>query len=333
MIYDKPFLNYEEQLEKLKNTYNLKSYNHENDIMLLKTISYYDLVNGYKDCFMENNKFVGDITLADIFFFNNTDKRFQNILFLYSVYIENIFKTKMAHLIGQTRGVEFSQYLDINKYHSSNPKRNKKLEETIKNMIFAHNSSQDSPTKYYRENHNHIPPWILFKNTKFTTIIDLFSFLKKDEKLAIISEYSYFSTPKLSDDKKIELFKNMITVVRKFRNKIAHNYKIIGVNLEKTKLNLRDISYISPYKFLSSYDIRNRRGENDLYAMIISLFFLLEPLLLKLLFATELKGFSVTEKSDVYFKMYNFPNNFKENIENIYSTLTEELKDNPSTNK
>lgn len=326
MTYDKPFLNYEGQLEKLKNTYNLKSYNYETDIMFLKTISYYDLVNGYKDCFMKNNKFIENVILTDIFLFNNTDKRFQNVLFLYSVYVENIFKTKMAHLIGQTRGVEYSQYLDINKYHSPSPSRNKKLEETIKNMTFAHNHSQDNPTKYYRHNHNHIPPWILFKNIKFTTIIDLFTFLKKDEKLAIISEYSYFSTNKLSDDKKIELFKNMITIVRKFRNKIAHNYKVIGVKLEKTSLNLRDISYISPYKFLSSNDIKIRRGENDLYAMVISLFFLLELPFLKLFFISELNGFSNFKDSDIYFKMCNFPNNFRKNIENINSILMKELK-------
>lgn len=326
MTYDKPFLNYEGQLEKLKNTYNLKSYNYETDIMFLKTISYYDLVNGYKDCFMKNNKFIENVTLTDIFLFNNADKRFQNVLFLYSVYVENIFKTKMAHLIGQTRGVEYSQYLDINKYHSPSPSRNKKLEETIKNMTFAHNHSQDNPTKYYRHNHNHIPPWILFKNIKFTTIIDLFTFLKKDEKLAIISEYGYFSTNKLSDDKKIELFKNMITIVRKFRNKIAHNYKVIGVKLEKTSLNLRDISYISPYKFLSSNDIKIRRGENDLYAMVISLFFLLELPFLKLFFISELNGFSNFKDSDIYFKMCNFPNNFRKNIENINSILMKELK-------
>lgn len=326
MAYDKPFLNYEGQLEKLKNTYNLKSYNYETDIMFLKTISYYDLVNGYKDCFMENNKFIENVTLTDIFLFNNTDKRFQNVLFLYSVYVENIFKTKMAHLIGQTRGVEYSQYLNINKYHSPNPNRNKKLEETIKNMTFAHNHSQDNPTKYYRHNHNHIPPWILFKNIKFTTIIDLFSFLKKDEKLSIISEYDCFSTNKLSDDKKIELFKNMITIVRKFRNKIAHNYKVIGVKLEKTSLNLRDISYISPYKFLSGNDIKIRRGESDLYAMIVSLFFLLELPFLKLFFISELNSFSNFKDSDIYFKVCNFPNNFRKNIENINSILMKELK-------
>lgn len=325
MIYDKPFLSYEEQLEKLKNVYNLKSCNHKGDIMLLKTISYYDLVNGYKDCFMENNKFIDGITLANIFLFNNIDKRFQNLLFLYSVYVENIFKTKMAHFIGKTRGVEFSQYLDKSKYHCSNPSRNRKLENTINDIILIHNKSKDDPTKYYRNHHNHIPPWILFKNVKFTTIIDLFSFLKKEEKLSIISEYSYFSTTKITDEEKIEMFKNMITIVRKFRNKIAHNYKIIGITLEKTSLNLRNISYISPYKFLSSNDIRKRRGEKDLYSMIISLFFLLEPVFLKLFFISELKNFNL-EDSDIYFKKCNFPNSFKENMEKIDLSLKEEIK-------
>ncbi len=325
MIYDKPFLSYKEQLERLKNVYNLKNINPNTDLMLLNTISYYDLVNGYKECFMEENKFNDDVTLIDVFVFSVIDKKFQNILFLYSVYVENIFKTKMAHLIGKTRGVEASKYLDISTYHCPNPSRIRKLEITLKDIFFTHTNSNDNPTKYYRDNHNHIPPWILFKNVKFTTIIDLFSFLKKEEKLSIISEYSYFATDKISDDKKIELFKNMITVVRKFRNKIAHNYKILGTTLEKTSLNLRDISYISPYKLLSNNDIKKKRGEKDLYSMVISLFFLLEPSFLKLLFTADLGYFNI-EDYEKYFKICNFPNNFRENMKEIYSLLREEMK-------
>ena len=60
MIYDKPFLSYEDQLERLKNIYKLKSINKETDLILLNTISYYDLVNGYKECFMKENKFNED---------------------------------------------------------------------------------------------------------------------------------------------------------------------------------------------------------------------------------------------------------------------------------
>lgn len=325
MPYDKPYLTYEEQLEKLKNVYNLKvTGNIDFNLMFLSTVSYYDLINGYKDCFMQDDKFINETTLSDLFVFNVIDKKFQNILFLQSIYVENIFKTKMAYLIAKTRGVEISQYLDKAKYHSPTPTRNKKLEDTINDMISIHDTCKDDPTKYYKSKHNHIPPWILFKNVKFNTVIDLFSFFKKDEKLAIISEYSYFTTDKISDNKKFELFKNMITIIRKFRNKIAHNYKIIEISLDKTKLQLRDISHISPHKLLSNKDIIKRRGEKDLYAMVISLFFLVEPIFLKLFFVQELKTFKI-DGSVKYFEKCNFPNNFIDKMEKISTDLETEL--------
>lgn len=85
----------------------------------------------------------------------------------------------------------------------------------------------------------------------------------------MISEYDFFITNKISDDEKIEMFKNMLNIVRKFRNKIAHNYKIIGVHLDKTMLHLRNIRTILPYKLISLGDIKNKRGENDLYSNIV----------------------------------------------------------------
>lgn len=85
--YDKPFLTYEEQLKKLKEDYNLSVTDGNIELELLSTLSYYDLINGYKDCFMENNKFIEDRTLIDIFIFNIIDKKFQNILLHYSIYL------------------------------------------------------------------------------------------------------------------------------------------------------------------------------------------------------------------------------------------------------
>lgn len=322
MEVDKPFLNYEDQLKRLETVYNLKiSNNSKVDTSFLKTISYYDLVNGYKDCFMFEEKFIENTTLVDLFIFNIIDKKFQNNLFFYSIYVENIFKNKMAYLIGNSRGVEEKDYLDIKKYHASNPKRYKKLLDTIDEIKAIYQECKDDPTKFYREKHNHIPPWILFKNVKFTTIIDLFSFLTKDEKLSIISEYNYFSTDKISDDEKIEMFKNMITIIRKFRNKIAHNYKVIGTKLEKTRLHLRNVNYISPYKLLSNTDIKHRRGENDLYSMVISILFLLEPMILKSLFVEEAGKENQLEINYNYFEKCNFPKNFIENMKEIKKSI------------
>jgi abortive infection bacteriophage resistance protein len=198
------------------------------------------------------------------------------------------------------------------------------MNDTLNDIKKVYHFSKDNPTKYYRENHNHIPPWILFKNVSFNTIIDLFSFLNKNEKLELISEYDFFITNKISDDEKIEMFKNMLNIVRKFRNKIAHNYKIIGVHLDKTMLHLRNIRTILPYKLISLGDIKNKRGENDLYSMVLSLLFLLEPYFLKLFFIYELNNFKYPGYIN-YFNKCNFPANFIENLQITSEKLREDL--------
>ena len=245
--YDKPFLTYEEQLKKLKEDYNLSVTDGNIELELLSTLSYYDLINGYKDCFMENNKFIEDRTLIDIFIFNIIDKKFQNILLHYSIYVENIFKTKLAYYIAKNKGIHYSEYLDENKYHSPTPDRKTKLSTVIGNFTKVHFDSKDTPTVFYRKKHNHIPPWILFKNVTFNNAIDLYSFLKRDEKLEIISEYFLINNKNITDDERLELFKNMIIITRKFRNKIAHNYKVIGVNLEKASLNTSILKQIDTF--------------------------------------------------------------------------------------
>lgn len=103
-------------------------------------------------------------------------------------------------------------------------KREAKKFETlniIKNVALKNVCGND-PTEYYRRNHNHIPAWILY-------------YLRED-----IINY----------DDVIELFKTTITIVRKFRNKIAHNLKIITYRTEN-KIILKILkNHISSNKIL-----------------------------------------------------------------------------------
>ena len=63
MSWDKPFLNYNQQLEKLFNKHNIIcSNNSKVDKTLLESLSYYDLINGYQDCFI-NNSNITDLSL------------------------------------------------------------------------------------------------------------------------------------------------------------------------------------------------------------------------------------------------------------------------------
>jgi len=325
MEYDRPFLSYAQQLQRLKTEYDLEIIDDGHfEKSFLNTISYYDLINGYKECFMENGKFRKGLLLSDIFVFHTIDKRFQNILFLYSVYVENIFKTKMAYLIGETRGVHFSEYLMENKYFAT-PKRMLKLRKTLQDILLIHTTSKENPTKFYRENHNHIPPWILFKNVNFSTMIDLFSFLSRKEKLKIISEYSFFHSNNLSEDDKIEMFRNMITTVRKFRNKIAHNYKVIGVILDKTSIHLQHFIRVCPYKLITYPEIKKRIGRGDFYSMILSILPLLENKILQLHFIDDLINFKI-DGCKVYFSECGFPIDFLIRIGIIKKQILTELQ-------
>ncbi|ETS92631.1 hypothetical protein HMPREF1497_2461, partial [Fusobacterium sp. CM21] len=61
MNYDKPFKTYDEQISHLKNVHSLQINDESFAKQALKSFSYYDLINGYKDIFMVNDIFKSDI--------------------------------------------------------------------------------------------------------------------------------------------------------------------------------------------------------------------------------------------------------------------------------
>ena len=63
MEYDKPFKTYREQIDILKNRYGLIIEDEDFAEAALKSLTYYDLVNGYKDCFMEKERFIEGMTI------------------------------------------------------------------------------------------------------------------------------------------------------------------------------------------------------------------------------------------------------------------------------
>ena len=48
MPYDKPFKTYDEQHQKLVSDYKITSIDKDFEIEILKTFSYYNIINGYK---------------------------------------------------------------------------------------------------------------------------------------------------------------------------------------------------------------------------------------------------------------------------------------------
>lgn len=330
--YSKPFKTYEEQLKILKNRYKLNISDDKFALKLLKTVSYYDLINGSKECFFKENEeiFEEGVDINHLFSFKILDRNIQNILFKYSVYVENTFKTNLAYTLAKNYGIEIEKYLDENNFKIfSNldrmDKRNKTL-EIIKEAQFLENN----PTFHYKKNHNHIPPWILFKNVNFTDSIDLFTFFKRKDKLEIVKEYFEQDIQNNEADEMIELLKTTISIVRKFRNKIAHNAKVITYKTEN-RITLRNLIPNIPSNFIYRTDYRNNIGINDLFAMISSLILLLNNDVLALHLSQELRVVFDTTNTlnalliEKYKKVTNLPNDIEKRLDKLIMEFNKRL--------
>lgn len=266
---DKPYKTYNELIDILINEHGLIINDRNRAIEQLKVFPYYDLINGYKDHFMIQDKYINGITLDHIVLYSLFDRSFQNILFKYSVYIENRFKNVVANVIAKHFGVTITDYLNEQKYEkTSNSARRSKRIILFKSInIVANNKNIPQPTQHYLETKNHVPPWILFHNVSFSSVIDLYTFLPTNLKEEIANEMIGISV-NITD--KVELLYHSVTIVRIFRNIIAHNLKFVTGTSGRYKIETKRIRKRLIGTLLIVNDINQYRGINDRFSMVIA---------------------------------------------------------------
>lgn len=287
LIFDKPFKTYDEQLDILEQKYGLVIGDRKQAITALQSLTYYDLVNGYKECLMQNEKFEKGISLEFLHLFCQIDKHIQSIIFKYTTIVENSYKSKLAYVIANNFGVCEYDYLDAKNYFKSNNKISFYKIQNACFKIFDGSKPIPQPTRHYFEKHNHIPPWILFKNLSFSNAINLFQLLKPHEK----QELADLLIPDKNLDyyKKVEFIISSLNIIRTFRNKIAHNLKFITYRNDFHKLEPKTILKLLPPGLLHWKDIKKQhRGLNDIYADILCIFILLNDKQLQAPFLLEL---------------------------------------------
>lgn len=295
---DKPFKTFHELVLHLQNEHELKIIDPIWAEHALKIVPYYDLINGYKDVFMTNDKFQSSITFEYLYLFHTFDRQIQNILFSISTLVEDYFKNNLAYILAKDFGAHEIGYLSNKNYISR--KGNISYESTYKRICAIYTDREtgkikpryliDEPTAHYVYKHNHIPPWILLKNVTFSNAINLFVLLKPSQK----EELTNMLIPThLPIDQKIQLLQYSLTMVRKFRNKIAHNLKFISFNSKKYSkaLNYKSVKRFIPNSLLSWKDIHRNVGIYDIYAYICFSMALLPDCIEKRMIVGNLIGF------------------------------------------
>ena len=142
---------------------------------------------------------------------------------------------------------------------------------------------------------------------------------KEETKLKLIKRF--FRHKDFKDEDYFRLFKNLISIIRKFRNKIAHNAKVITYRVDRRyELQQIKLMKINPYSLMKWKDTKNKiTGRNDLFAMILSLIIVLDNPVLVGNMLNEISVFleSNANVSDSYIKITNLPPDIINRIQNI----------------
>lgn len=155
------FSEYDEQLKNLKQ----KGLNVEKDdlvIEFLKSNGYYNLITKYKnDWYVDNKQYPPETSIYDLYLYHRLEDDLRNILFRFTITFEKRLKETMAFCISKEVGIYETDYLNPLKYkrrqYNNACEITSFLRETLKKPKY-------DPTKYYRENYDNVPPWILLNN-------------------------------------------------------------------------------------------------------------------------------------------------------------------------
>ena len=275
---------------------------------ILQHFNFFDIIKVYKNLFIVNNVFVKNTTIEKVFLFYHYDRGIQNILFKYSVYIERIFKNRLAEILSQEIGITKQEYLKIENYTVRN-NNNLILNNTLKEIRDIEGISEH--------------PSILLKKITFSTTINLYNFLNEKLKEKMI----YFNYKDNEKQQAKNLFRNSLYIIRRYRNEIAHSMDFINYRAERyiifryLKKILNEYGYI---KLMNKNDYSKRqRGPNDIFSMILSIILLLGNEFLRIEMLKELEMFinkENKEKFKSYAEITNLPDNF---LDRLQETLKE----------
>lgn len=303
---NKPFITYTAQVEKLTNEKHLIVTDTNFAITSLKNISYFGLIGGYKDPFIDvqTHKYINNTTFEDIVALYEFDEELRGLFFKYLCHIEIKLRSSISYYFCQKHGERQEEYLNSNNY-STSPKSKRGVIKLIKILDNVANKNKDHKYLVYQRNKYHnVPLWVILNALTFGQISKIFEFLPQKMQSLICQDFGNI--------KKNDMIK-YLKVLTLYRNVCAHNerlfshhtYSSIPDTLIHKKLNIP--------KHHSKYIC----GKNDLFCVVITFRHLL-PRADFLVFKKHLmhifnqyKKKNSNLKLDKLYEYMGFPSNWK----------------------
>lgn len=224
---------FEEQLLKLEKEYNVKVENKNKSLEFLKNNNYYTL-SGY--LFLFNKSVVKFEDMQDIMEFDN---KFRAISLYIISLVEKRLKTNMAYNFSHNYKYGNISYIFTETFYPEKLELSEeKYEEQVNLVNKIHEKFMkefDRAKKYNKHldfvrHHNsvykgYLPIWVAVELFTLGNLQYFYKLLNKKTKDMVVKSYGL----------KTYYFESWLDAIRKFRNSIAHNQRLYGLNIQHIK--------------------------------------------------------------------------------------------------
>ncbi len=260
---DKPFLTYEQQIQKLTDK-GLEVKDHDTALKLLKEHSYFALISGYKKPFKaKNGMYKLFVSLDDIYALYLFDDTLRTIILCNILKVEKHIKSLISYSFCETYGEDQQYYLNATKYNYSSSNQ-ADINDLIGRLSKIASDPKDySYIQHQMNKHGNIPLWVMMKALTLGTVSKFYSYLPQSIQVKVSIEFEYITESELI---------RMLDLLARVRNVCAHNERLFNYRYNKGSIN---DTYIHKYLNISKANVQYSKGKQDLFAVIIVLKYLL----------------------------------------------------------
>lgn len=234
---DKPFLNYEEQINHLVEDKKINCDNPKAKELLIRN-GYFNLINGYKTPFVCNidkekgkHIYYPGTKIEQISLVKEFDDDLRIHLLKYITKAEEEVRTIAGYKFDDS-SMGISQWNDKTSYADYQNNETNIL-AMINSATDEINRSELDYIKFYIQKHNMIPSWIFVKIINFSTFINFLECSNDDLKDSICNLYNIYD---LNGKPNHKLLIGSLHWLRKVRNSCAHNERIYTIERKNGRI-------------------------------------------------------------------------------------------------
>lgn len=217
------------QLEKLK-AQNLIIEDEDRAYSRLQSYGYFNIIKGYRKpyIFKRENQIAyrNGVSFDQVYSLYLLDKNLRNAVFASMLDLEEHIKAVVADVIAESFGVHQNDYIQFRNFRDKKRKSSRfslpKIIDCMKNAL----STPKNPVSHYRDSHGIIPPWVLFKNLYFSTIVNLVDLLKPAEQRKVANRLYRPQDPSFDIDNLRKIMMDTLFICLEYRNLAAHGGQV-----------------------------------------------------------------------------------------------------------